>query len=269
MQIVETAGGTVSSTKQFVWCGNQMGEARNNSGAVAAQYFTYGQTISGTSYFWSLDHLASVREMTNSVGTIVDQMSYDAFGRVIQQLGNTASDFQYGGYYYHAPSALSLAIFRAYSSHFGKWINRDPIYEQGGINLYAYVQNDPVTEKDSQGLNPVGFAIEGWNDAWTIGNANSLLGLGLSIGASKNAEGSGFPGPNNGPQDAYRHCLWSCMMAGYMGPWAAKVAGDNHEGDNDIGATRNAANAMDAANNAAGRAAAAGGGDCACKCENY
>jgi RHS repeat-associated protein len=269
--IVETVASTVTGTKLFVWTKDKMWqsrpcESRNSSGTVTAQYFNCGEEINGTNYFWTFDHIGSVREMTNSVGTIVDQRSYDAFGRVTQLQGSTASDFQFGGYYYHAPSGLSLATFRAYSSHLGRWINRDPISERGGINLYAYVENDPILKKDSLGLDSLGFALEGWNDVWAIGWVNSLIGLGLSYGASSNAKSSKLPGPNNGPQDAYRHCLWSCMMAGYMGPLAAKVAGDNHEGDNGEGAPRNAANAMDAANNAAGRAAAAGGGDCACKC---
>ncbi len=62
------------------------------------------------------------------------------------------SDFQYAGYYYHVPSRLNLTLNRAYSSSFGRWINRDPIGEGGGINLYAYVQNNPINFRDPSGL---------------------------------------------------------------------------------------------------------------------
>ena len=63
-----------------------------------------------------------------------------------------SSDFQYAGYYYHAPSGLSLTRARAYNSNSGRWINRDPIGENGGLNLYAYVGNAPVNRSDPEGL---------------------------------------------------------------------------------------------------------------------
>lgn len=37
----------------------------------------------------------------------------------------------------------------------GRWLNRDPIREQGGINLYGYVSNHPVNWVDPLGLHDV------------------------------------------------------------------------------------------------------------------
>ncbi len=34
----------------------------------------------------------------------------------------------------------------------GRWLNRDPIEEQGGLNLYGFVKNDPTNRLDSMGL---------------------------------------------------------------------------------------------------------------------
>ena len=34
----------------------------------------------------------------------------------------------------------------------GRWISRDPITEFGGNNLYSFVKNDPVLDRDSRGL---------------------------------------------------------------------------------------------------------------------
>ena len=153
VKIVETAAGTITNTKQFVWCENEMCEARNVSSTITAQYFSLGETISGTSYYYTKEeHPGSIREITNGAGTIQAQYSYDPYGQVTKIAGTGAvSDFQYAGYYYHAPSGLCLTLNRAYNANLGRWINRDPIQEAGGINLYAYVANSPLVLSDPNG----------------------------------------------------------------------------------------------------------------------
>ena len=42
--------------------------------------------------------------------------------------------------------------FRYYSPSLGRFLNRDPIGEEGGVNLYAFVENDPVNGWDRLGL---------------------------------------------------------------------------------------------------------------------
>ncbi len=41
---------------------------------------------------------------------------------------------------------------RYYAAHLGRWLTRDPIGYQGGINLYDYVQSSPVGNVDAEGL---------------------------------------------------------------------------------------------------------------------
>lgn len=42
--------------------------------------------------------------------------------------------------------------FRYYDSETGRWPNRDPIEENGGVNLYAMLENDTVNQADFLGL---------------------------------------------------------------------------------------------------------------------
>jgi uncharacterized protein RhaS with RHS repeats len=52
----------------------------------------------------------------------------------------------------HSPSGLYLTKNRAYDPYSGRWLSRDPKNETGGINLYAYVDDDPTTGIDPLGL---------------------------------------------------------------------------------------------------------------------
>ena len=38
---------------------------------------------------------------------------------------------------------LQLSGRRFYNPELGRWVNRDPIGERGGLGLYAFVLNDP------------------------------------------------------------------------------------------------------------------------------
>ncbi|PNC38441.1 hypothetical protein CXU10_04895 [Akkermansia muciniphila] len=44
--------------------------------------------------------------------------------------------------------ALVYYNYRYYNPADGRWINRDPIAEEGGWNLYAFVGNDPIKNID-------------------------------------------------------------------------------------------------------------------------
>jgi RHS repeat-associated protein len=153
VKIVEN-GGSSPGTKQFIWCGTDRCEVRDGSSNVTAQFFDYGETISGTSYYFTEDHLGSIREMTNSAGTIVWQQSFDPYGVPTTIVSTTPSDIGYAGYYVHSRSGLNLTATRAYSATLGRFISRDPIEEDGGVNLYSYVDNDPIINSDPLGLLP-------------------------------------------------------------------------------------------------------------------
>ena len=91
--------------------------------------------------------------MTDSAGTVVARYAYDPFGTRTKVSGGGESDFGFTGHYLHKTSGLHLAKYRGYSSELGRWISRDPIGEDDGTNIYAYVINDPVNDLDMLGLN--------------------------------------------------------------------------------------------------------------------
>ena len=119
VKILEYSGGSLTSTKQFVWCSRHRCEARDGSGSIVNQYFDYGAQMSGSDYCYSINNIGSIAEMTNSAGVVEAQYSYDPYGRPIKLQGSLASDFQYAGYYFHMSSGLNLPVYRAYSAATG------------------------------------------------------------------------------------------------------------------------------------------------------
>jgi RHS repeat-associated protein len=66
-----------------------------------------------------------------------------------------ANTYRFSSQEYHQPSGLSLYLYRAYDPNLQRWLNRDPIEELGGNNLYAYVANEPISWVDRNGLDIV------------------------------------------------------------------------------------------------------------------
>jgi RHS repeat-associated protein len=159
VQIIEKTGATINSTKQTVWDGFSQVEERDSTGATTKRFFGQGVQIasgaSAGSYYYTGDHLGSIRVMTDSTGAVRASYDYDAFGRQTKRSGDLDSDFGFTGIYVHAPSALNLAVFRAYAPNFGRWISRDPLGARAGSNVYSYVGNNPLSYFDPAGL-------EGW-----------------------------------------------------------------------------------------------------------
>jgi RHS repeat-associated protein len=153
-KIVEKSGNHTSSTRKFIWCGMERCEFRDANDSIAAFAYPQGQFSGNRAYYYTRDHLGSVREMFKSNGTAVARYDYDPWGRSTTVINNTLPDFNFTGLYRHSASNLDLAVYRAYDPNLGRWISRDPIGEGGGINLYGYAENSPAIYIDPDGRFP-------------------------------------------------------------------------------------------------------------------
>jgi RHS repeat-associated protein len=222
-KIVEKTGATINSTRKFLWHGQEKLEFRDATDAVTQRNYTQGQYVGTTAYFYTRDQLGSIREMFTGGGTVVARYDYDPYGRLTTVLGTTPTDFNFTGLYRHSKSNLDLATYRAYDPDLGRWLNRDPIGEDGGINLYGYVLNDPIDWIDPLGLS---------NDTYVPDNSGKHGGphidrynpAGQNVGRYR-PDGSGIPHKGKPPppipnsdQDKFNDAAGRCKNTPVLQP---------------------------------------------------
>ena len=155
VRVIDYHSGSLVADHSYTWCGSMLCLAHDNtqSGSpVSAQYFGQGVISGTTPYYYVQDRLGSVMQMISGSGNVAAQYSYDPYGNRTTVSGTLASAVGYAGYFYNATSGLDFTLNRAYDPTHARWLNRDPIGEAGGVNLYAYVNGNPVSDTDPLGL---------------------------------------------------------------------------------------------------------------------
>ena len=77
---------------------------------------------------------------------------YDAFGNTLVSEGVVPCSFGFSTKMQDVETGLYYYGYRYYDPVNGRWPSRDPIAERGGVNLYGFVDNDPVSKRDYLGL---------------------------------------------------------------------------------------------------------------------
>lgn len=136
-------------------------------GKLVAERFCTGSapcTSGATWIYFVLDHLGSIAVTTDSSGTVLERLSYDAWGRRRNSDGsdNSACSVASGttrGFTGHEEiDAICLVNMNAriYDPTLGRFMSPDPVtetwYNQQVLNRYSYVGNNPLSFVDPTGL---------------------------------------------------------------------------------------------------------------------
>ena len=127
-------------------------------------------------YYYVHDRLGSIRLVTDAFSTVVASYTYDSYGNKIASTGTSDNAYGFTGQQQFG-EADSLVFLRAryYEPRVGRFISRDPLgvdpagsqnnpfdpikqYEDG-MNLYEYVGNNPIMDRDPFGLRRRGVAL--------------------------------------------------------------------------------------------------------------
>lgn len=86
-------------------------------------------------------------------GTVAATYRYDAFGQTLATTGPPEDcDYRFSAKPQDPVTGLYYYGHRYYDPVTGRWPYRDPIEEQGGFNLYGFVENDNINGWDFRGL---------------------------------------------------------------------------------------------------------------------
>ncbi|MGC2579249.1 MAG: RHS repeat-associated core domain-containing protein, partial [Terrimicrobiaceae bacterium] len=199
VRIRSMEGGVKTAEYLYIWDGLQLCEKRDSAVETfpVAIYYPQGEQkfLSGTylNYFYLGDRLGSVRGATSDTGSIIQNSDYLPYGPPSpQKPAATDPDFGFTGHLKCPFTGLTLAPYRVLG--YANWLNRDPIEENGGVNLYGYVANNPVNGVDPLGLWALTDCPEGiLDDDWRFTPSEDDI-IQANINAIRDLEWTAFWG---------------------------------------------------------------------------
>ena len=147
---------TTALMKSYAWGLDLSGTLQGAGGVGGLLSVTEHTSTSSDDFYPTYDGNGNVSEYLDLNGSSNNgaHYEYDPFGRTVVATGTKAADFAHrfstkpldeaAGLYYYG--------YRYYDPLTGRWPSRDLIEEEGGLNLYGFVGNDPLNKMDLLGL---------------------------------------------------------------------------------------------------------------------
>ena len=127
-----------------------------------------GYTPTPNVYYFLNVHLGTPQLMFDSTGTVVWEARYKPFGEAqVHSASTVANNFRFPGQYYDSETGLHYNYHRDYQPGIGRYVEPDPIAFDSVMNLYSYVQNNPINAVDPLGLLKLCIAGKIEESDWT------------------------------------------------------------------------------------------------------
>lgn len=190
--------GSLESETRLVSDGFNVLQERDGSNTIVRQY-TWGIGKRGgigsllnlhqdaQDYYYLYDGKGNVTAVIDNTQAVVASYFYDSFGRLMEKSVTLDQPYQFSTKRYFADVGLDYYGYRFYNPSIGRWMTRDPLWEAGGINLYQFVDNNPVHYVDPLGENTIAIGggigvVVGGPPGAAIGAAiGAGIGLGLGL----------------------------------------------------------------------------------------
>jgi RHS repeat-associated protein len=131
------------------------------------RYYDADTDGSADTHYYLQDANFNVTAVVDGSAAVLDRYQYSPYGQVTflepdfdvaatqaSAIGNT---YLYTGRERDPETGLQLNRHRYYASHLGRWLTRDPVGYQGGMNMYAYLEGQVLIDVDP-------FGLDGYDD---------------------------------------------------------------------------------------------------------
>lgn len=189
LERIAFANGT-TRTVEYFW-GNDLSGTEHGAGGVGG---LVAVSVDGEFFIPCYDHNGNVVCYVSESGAIAAQYVYDPYGNVIEQYGALAGRFtiRFSTKYTDVETGLISYLRRFYRPDHGRWLNRDPIEERGGENLYAFCANCPPLYYDYLGMDFWGYFFDAIQTAAGIATAVTGAGMMATAGWTGIGAAAGF-----------------------------------------------------------------------------
>jgi RHS repeat-associated protein len=139
--------------------GQQNGKSLDDAGGVGG--LVMANPFGGRPVFCASDLQGNVTTLIDALnGTVTGRFEYSPFGELLRATGPAAAQvrLRFSTKYEDAETGWVYYGHRFYDPIPGRWLSRDPLEEQGGLNLYAFANNNAPNYYDVDGRF-IGFFI--------------------------------------------------------------------------------------------------------------
>jgi RHS repeat-associated protein len=153
--------------------------------------------VTGTWRYYFHDNLGSTRRLREANKSSLGQYEYTPYGLIYAESGLSQIPRKYTGHDPDFTTMLYFAPFRYYNPVAARWMTRDPLGMVDGVNVYAYVQSNPVTYSDEIG---------------TTARCCVRFGIALSGRGSNRHVGPNPPAKRRCRTDELAECFFKCWV---------------------------------------------------------
>jgi RHS repeat-associated protein len=143
---------TFTLNKTRLW-GTDLSGSMQGAGGVGGLLLITDHSALLTSHSPTYDGNGNVSEYLTTTGTLAARFEYDPFGNAV---ANTDARNRFTYRFSTKPRDIETSLYyygyRYYDPKIGRWLSRDPIEEEGGVNLYGFIGNSIPTSIDVLGL---------------------------------------------------------------------------------------------------------------------
>ena len=128
-------------------------EGAGGIGGLLGRSAGYWRGSWGSHAYYHADGNGNVTYLADSSQGLGASYRYDPYGNTLSADGPLAATnvYRFSSKELMLNSGLYYYLYRFYDTSLQRWLNRDPIGELGGVNLYGFVANNPVSLTDPYG----------------------------------------------------------------------------------------------------------------------